>query len=434
MTYHSGIILPHRFRQLLFIFVIILLSGFVNSCGTFGPPPLETRPVHLYNPGKTNLHPDYSVYHSGDRESTVFFRVFCRELLFNQANPENEIRAKIRIEYKLYSSYAERKIEQENAREYTINREDYRDVFPGSFKIPVDEGVSYFLEITLTDLIRDTRKTDFVFVDRYSQQSQQNYLVLSIPGNEVGFEKYYYPEEKFRIISNGVNSALGQVSYYKPVKVLPRPPFSTESSSSDYSTPDSVWEIEYGQQTMFQLKEKGVYQFFLQKDDLSALYLVNLGDHFPHIETPEDMAPPLQYITTSEEYKDIIRNKDLKKAIDDFWVKTGKDFDNARELIKIFYNRVLFANLYYSTDREGWKTDRGMIYMMIGPPEMVRKTETREEWNYQSKDSRGSYRFIFSLESDPVKVYDFVLQRSEDHRELWNAAVQTWRNGRIFSL
>ena len=414
--------------------LILGLSVFLASCSIFGPPALDTRPVHLYNPGKTNLHPDYTVYHNEENESTVFFRVLCKELLFNQANPENENRARIRIDYKLFSSYIDQKVEVESSREFVINREKTRDVFINSFKIPVEEGISYFLELTLTDLQRDTKKIDYVFVDRYSQQSQQNYLVLSYPGSEVGFEKFYYPDEKFRIIANSTNSGRMQISYYKPVKVLPLPPFSTDIVPNRNMEADSVWEVDYTQQTLFQIGEKGIYQFFPERDQLNALYLVNMGDHFPQIQTPEDMAPPLQYITTSEEYQKIIREKDLKIAIDEFWVKAGKDFSNARELIKVFYNRVLFANLYYTTDREGWKTDRGMVYLLMGPPEMVKKTETKEEWNYQSRDSRGNYRFVFTLESYPVKVYDFVLKRSEDHRNVWNTAVQTWRNGRIFSL
>ena len=412
----------------------LVLSLLMVSCNVLGPPPLETRPVSLYNPGKTTLHPNYSVYHSADNERTLFFRVFCREVLFNQANPENEIRGKISIDYKLYSSYADRKVEESGTREFTINREEDRDVFSGSFKLPTVEGKSYFLELTLNDKLRESSKLDYVFVDRYSQQSQQNYIVLSFPSNEVGFEKFYYSDEKFRIISNHIEAGRTQVSYYKPVKVLPPPPFTTDKTSIRVVHPDSTWEMKYDQQSLFQLQEKGVYQFFLNNDLLNALYLVNFGDHYPHIKSPEDMAPPLQYITTSAEYKDIIRQKDLKGAVDDFWVKTGKDFNNARELLKVFYNRVLFANLYYTTDREGWKTDRGMIYLLLGPPAMVKKTETREEWSYQSRDSRTYYRFEFTLESDPIKVYDFVLKRSEEHRNLWNAAVQTWRDGRIFSL
>jgi len=427
--YPKGLVISITFR-----IIVLAISISLFSCNILGPPSLDIRPVHLYDPGKTQLHPDYTVYHSGENESTVFFRILCRELLFNRANPDDINRAKIKIDYKLYSSFTDQKIEIDSSRIYLIDREVNRDEFIGSFKLPVEEGISYLLELTLIDQMRESRKVDYVFVDRFSQKSQQNFLVLTYPGQDVGFEKYFYPDETFRIISNSISQGRMQVSFYEPVSILPPPPFMVDEIPSRSVSPDSLWEVDYNQQSLFQLEERGVYQFFPPNDPPNALYLVNFGDHFPRIETPEDMAPPLQYITTSEEYKGIISQEDLKKSIDQFWVKTGKDFNNARELIKIYYNRVLFANLFYSTDREGWKTDRGMIYLLMGPPEMVKKTETREEWIYQSRESRGSYRLIFTLESDPVKVYDFVLHRSEDHRTVWNDAVQTWRNGRIFSL
>lgn len=414
--------------------ILFLLVIFYASCGILGPPALETRPVYLYNPGKTMLHPDYVVYHNGASESTLFFRVMCSELLFNQANPENINRAFVKVDYKLYSSYAEQKIESSGSQEYPIIRDRDKDVFTGSLKLQVDEGKSYFLEVAFTDLLREKTEVDFVFIDRFSEKSQQNYLVLAYPGNEVGFEKFYYSDEEFRIISNKMQSGSVNVLYYKPVRVLPPPPFMTEEIDPRLPAPDSSREINYDQQTLFSLNKEGLYQFAINNDRLNALYLTNFGDNFPQITTAQDMAPPLQYITTSEEYQKIVGQEDLKKAIDEFWVRIGKDFSNARELIKVYYNRVLFANLFYSTDREGWKTDRGMIYLLMGPPAMVKKTETREEWHYQPQDSRRNYRFEFTLESDPIKVYDFVLRRTEEHRDIWNAAVQTWRDGRIYSL
>ena len=413
--------------------LVFSLTILLQSCRILGPPALETRPIPLYNPGKTSLHPDFTVYHSEKGESTLFFRLFCRELLFNNANPDNENRARVKIDFKLYSSFADQKIESSGSREFVINRAEDRDIFFGNMELKTEEGKSYFLEINLTDIQRERTKLDYLFIDRFSNQSQQNYLVLSYPSHEVGIEKFYYPDEAFRIISNKNLSGRMQVSFYKPIKVLPPPPFVTNVEPR-ITSPDSTWEVNYDQQTLFQLGEQGIYQFFLPNDKLNALYLTNMGDHYPYVQPAEDMAPPLQYITTSEEYQNIVRQAELKAAIDKFWVKIGKDYDNARELIKVFYNRVLFANLYYTSDREGWKTDRGMIYLLMGPPAMVKKTETREEWHYQSQDNRKNYRFEFMLESDPIKVYEFVLLRTENHRQVWNAAVQTWRNGRIFSL
>ena len=422
-----------RYKIIIKIFTLSFFVLFAG-CGILGPPALDTKPVYLYNPGKTSLHPQYTVYHNGNGESTLFFRIMKNELLFNQANPENKVQAGVKIDYKLYSSYIEKVIQTSGSKEFVIERDRSRSDYTGSLKFPLDDGKSYFLEIAFTDRLREMTETDFVFVDRFSEKSQQNYLILTYPGNDVGFERFYYSDEQFRVISNRAQSGTVEILYYEPVRVLPPPPFMTGEIDPRMPDPDSTWEMSYDQQTLFNLGKRGLYQFAINRDRLNALYLVNLGDNFPQIRTPEEMAPPLQYITTSEEYQNILRKDELKDAIDDFWVRIGKDFNNARELIKVYYNRVLFANLYYTTDREGWKTDRGMIYLLIGPPSMVKKTETREEWHYQSQSSRRHYRFEFTLESDPIKVYDFYLNRSEGHRDIWNAAVRTWREGRIYSL
>jgi GWxTD domain-containing protein len=413
---------------------ISLILIFLSGCGILGPPALDTKPVNLYNPGKSSLNPQYTVYHNGSGESTLFFRIMSGELLFNQANPENITQANIKIDYKLYSSFVEKVLQSSGSKEFKIDREKNINVFTGSLKIPLDDGKSYFLEVSFTDQLREMTEVDYVFVDRFSEKSQQNYLILSYPDNEVGFEKFYYSDEQFRIIYNQAQSGTVDILYYNPVRVLPPPPFVTSEIDPRMPEPDSIFQESYSQQTLFSLDRRGLYQFAINGDRLNALYLVNLGDNFPQVRSPEDMAPPLQYITTSEEYQNIIKQEDLKRAIDDFWVKTGKDFNNARELIKVYYNRVLFANLYYTTDREGWKTDRGMIYLIFGPPSMVKKTETREEWHYQSPTTRRHYRFEFTLESDPIKAYDFYLNRTEGHRDIWNAAVRTWREGRIYSL
>ena len=38
----------------------------------------------------------------------------------------------------------------------------------------------------------------------------------------------------------------------------------------------------------------------------------------------------------------------------------------AKSLIAIYYNRIQNANLHFTTFKEGWKTDRGMIYVVFG--------------------------------------------------------------------
>jgi len=407
----------------------------ITACGSFKPTAsTKSKPLILYNPGRTELHPDYVIYHNSFDESTLFFRLFTNELLFNQANPETRDQSRVKLQYKLFSSFSEQILDQEGEQEFVINSEDIKDQYTGNIKIPTEEGKSYLLEIILTDIISQTTSRQLILVDRFNPKSQQNFLVLNYPGNLIAFEKFFYTEEFFRIVSPNYSAKEMRIAYFKPVKELPRPPFSTASPSEVKIEPDSVWSLPITEQTLFRLENAGVYLFYPDPSSMNGVYLSNLGNNHPQVKTPEDMLPPLQYITSTEEYRKIINEPDLKKAVDEFWLDKGGSFDAARELIKVYYNRVVFANLYFTTDRPGWKTDRGMIYMLMGSPSLVNKSETGESWVYKRINSNQKYTFEFNLLADAITGYEFILKRTENHRIAWNTAVKSWREGRIFSL
>lgn len=416
------------------IFVMLLL---VSGCANFNliqSPAKNVKPLRLYNPSQSDLHPDFVVYHNSPDESTLYFRLFINEILFNQANPETIDQGRIKIQYKLFSSYSEQIQDQNGVQEYIINKDDLEDHYLGTLKIATEEGKSYLLEIELTDINRQEKVRRLILLDRFNPKSQQNFLILSYPGNLIAFEKFFYSDETFRIVTANTQGKEIRIAYFKLNKVLPRPPYSTIEIQESVREADSVWTIPVNQQSLFRVENEGVYLFYPDVSKPNGVFVTNFGTEYPQINSPENMLPPIQYITTSDEYRKIISEPDLKKAVDEFWLDKGKGFDVARELIRAYYNRVVFANLYFTTDRPGWKTDRGMIYLLMGPPDFINKSETSETWIYKVGSTNQRYNFEFYLASDAIKGYEFVLNRSENHRAAWNTAVRSWRQGRIFSL
>ncbi len=65
------------------------------------------------------------------------------------------------------------------------------------------------------------------------------------------------------------------------------------------------------------------------------------------------MIEPLRYITSKKEYQGLVDAEDVKEALDEFWLDNASNPDRARELIKHFYNRVEYANIYFSSFDEG---------------------------------------------------------------------------------
>jgi len=157
------------------------------------------------------------------------------------------------------------------------------------------------------------------------------------------------------------------------------------------------------------------------------------------------MIPPLAYLASAEEMYRMKAADRPKSALDDFWISCGGNIDKARELIRIYYTRVLYSNYYFTSYKEGWRTERGMIYIIYGPPDKVYKTNDGESWGYRKPSIKSSwgtrYRvkedylyFNFKKKDNIFSDNDFFISRSETLITLWDQAVASWRKGIVFRL
>ncbi|HEX2975225.1 MAG TPA: GWxTD domain-containing protein, partial [Bacteroidales bacterium] len=134
-----------------------------------------------------------------------------------------------------------------------------------------------------------------------------------------------------------------------------------------------------------------------------------------------------------------------KAALDEFWIKCGGNIDKSRELIRIYYTRVLYSNYYFTSYREGWRTERGMIYIVYGPPDKVYKSPQGESWGYRKPAARSKWGSRYSVKDDYIffnfrkkdnflSDNDFFLSRSETLVTYWDQAITSWRKGIVFRV
>jgi GWxTD domain-containing protein len=90
------------------------------------------------------------------------------------------------------------------------------------------------------------------------------------------------------------------------------------------------------------------------------------------------------YIITPEERGSFLRlstNEEREQFIENFWLRRNPDPDSPENTFKEeHYRRIAYTNEHYASGIPGWKTDRGRIYIMWGPPDEV-----------ESHPSGGSY-------------------------------------------
>ena len=87
----------------------------------------------------------------------------------------------------------------------------------------------------------------------------------------------------------------------------------------------------------------------------------------------------MKYILENDEYKQSdkkIRN-DKEKLFYTLWKKRDPTPNTEyNELMDEYYKRVAYANENFDGWQSGWETDRGMVYILFGPPDQVERTNS----------------------------------------------------------
>lgn len=217
------------------------------------------------------------------------------------------------------------------------------------------------------------------------------------------------------------------VAYYNDNFPAGAPAFSeTQARVSKGMQHDSVFTITPGQPLSF--PKKGLYLF--QQDTTSAeAVALRVENDYPRLATIESLADPLIYICTKQEFDKIKAARGDKKAFDRVILNITGNADRARTFMRSYFRRVELANEFFTSYKEGWKTDRGMIYIIFGLPDEAHKTADREVWTYKSTNFKVTFSFAKS-----GTIFDpdnFVLIRDKKYQDTWYSVIDLWRNARF---
>lgn len=132
----------------------------------------------------------------------------------------------------------------------------------------------------------------------------------------------------------------------------------------------------------------------------------------------------IQYIAFGDEQAEFKRITDLvgkRRALFEFWKKRDPDpTTRINETKSEYLSRVEYANRNFrSAGKEGWRTDRGRVYIVYGPPNEYERhpsaidTKSYEIWYYHN--IQGGVEFVFV---DKSNFADYILVHSTHRNEL----------------
>jgi GWxTD domain-containing protein len=88
-----------------------------------------------------------------------------------------------------------------------------------------------------------------------------------------------------------------------------------------------------------------------------------------------------------------------EEFIEDFWTKRDPDpYSDENEFKDEFYDRIGFANKRFIEGIPGWKTDRGRIYIYLGPPDKIEQRPYINDPNIKGFIWWGYYKYRLGVE------------------------------------
>ncbi|MEA3462689.1 MAG: GWxTD domain-containing protein [Bacteroidota bacterium] len=429
-------------RNATWVVICCLLTGLAAGCASSKKSTAEETQgemASLYNPSRLSLHPDFSIFHESDNYSVLYIRAYPAELRFNATNEQSEYRALLRLKYDLISldeaAGEEGSLVDSASMTYKLLERDERTpAFFASLTIPVREGKRYLIKLATTDLNRGSVGLEYLYVDKTHPHGPQNFKVVSSYSGYPKFMRFFLTGEKFNVQYRDRSVDSIYVDYIKPDNELPRAPITATSDYTMKYTPDTSYVFPQVDTVDYDLRREGMYLVKVDKDQELGLTLFNFGGSFPEVKTPRELMEPLFYLATMAEYRDLRTQPNRKLAVDNYWLRIGNSIEKSRELIRIYYNRVVYSNLYFSSNKEGWKTDQGMIFILFGPPARIQMTGKGESWYYYARRRSKVVEFKFEREQDVFSDQNMIWRKTTDSQMYYNEAIRSWKNGKVYSL
>lgn len=417
------------------VLLLALITSLLWTCR--GPEGLQTNNLsYLYNKQEVGLRLNFYLVPESDTLFKVNYQIETKDFLFSRPTDDADYEARIRIEYRLLPSMESTEILDSGWAE--INHHVpvvTNEILTGDFDLRLPEDYpNSTLYLKVIDRNRGSSQANFLRIDNSNYNSASYFLLKDTAGVPI-YRNHIPPGAPFFLEHSLLPNQEFYISYYNRDFPLALPPYSTKEDEPFDIDPDTTFKVPANQPLT--LKQPGFYHFRLDTSQWKGFSIHSYYPAFPLVGNHKQMAEPLRYLTTQKEYDELQKvledPEDLRKWIDEFWIRRGGSNERARNLVANYYLRVEAANRNFSSYLEGWKTDRGIVYIIYGPPNAVYRSSGGEAWVYGNESSGLSYYFNFIHLDNPFTDNDYSLDRSPQYRYGWGQAIEAWRRGHIYN-
>ncbi len=413
-------------------YLILLLILFVSSCLTQKPQGTKTS-ASGYNPTSFVLHPQFKLFHISNSYSKLYIKLFTNELRFSSANTERINQAIIKIKYVIKPSVKNNTVLDSAQTTLKIKKTENQTSIVSFFKLKNINREHYIIEISMADMYANKKSHSYIRVNNSGDDNEQYYMSFKAENHKPIFTEYFRLSDSLIIMHKNTLIKQMQIKHFpNRFHEAVKPSETQEVNSIQMKADTSRTEKATLGKISFKVNKRGIY--IIKADTLKnkGMLKVNFSNTYPLLTKSFELIQATKYLLSDKEYQNMMQSDNKKLSIDNFWLQAAKNKERAREILKIWYNRAIYANYYFTSYKEGWKTDRGMIYMVYGPPDDIKNFDDAEKWVYINTKEDKKLEFIFVIPQQAISKNDFILLRDAKYITSWNRAVKSWRSGFVY--
>lgn len=410
---------------------VLVLGIAVLASGCYTERISNQNLSYLYDKDASFLHPEFNVLHKNDSVTELHFRINSNELLYLLNSSSGFYSSYFRIRYEVYTQLESKLLIDSSVVVFADSSLVMEGkTISGVLTMKPSHVKQALLKVDLVDIRRTSRVKRYFEIDRRNPNCRQ-FFTMNLVGENHALSRNYIRKDEKVIIRHVSGTQNAKVRYYNREFPLPKPPFSVETPKVfDYQA-DSIFEIRLG--TPLSFPQQGIYHIQVSDSTKDGFTVYRYDDTFPSVKNVEDLIEPLRFINSNSEYKKMTESSKPKEEVDRFWLKLAGNPERARLLIQKYYSRVENSNEFFTCHTEGWKSDRGLIYLIFGPPNIIYKNTASEHWIYGEEDNPASLGMTFYKVENPFTDNDYRLDRSPIYKSSWYSAVDMWRQGRVYT-
>jgi len=404
------------------ISLILVLGLFIFNCR--GPLRLnEFDLAEGYQVNGLQYELNSSFFSLNDSITELSVVIKPSDLLFAKTKTDNYI-ARYTIGYKVFEGYNE-KLPIDTARiHYSLKQENVQNQKLHKIKMFAPLGKNYIVKIFITDENRNFTASTIKTLRKKNTNDRSYFKIQSL--NSIKINPTTFQEDSFKLICSNPSIKKLKVKIFSSNLISAPKPYEVNYSYQFAQIPDSTFDIKITSNLTFPHLKNGYYHFITDTISNTGFSVFSVNESHPKLNSLNQAIGAMGYLLGKSEYAELIRSETPKKSFEQEWLRLAGNRQRARNLIKDYYREVTIANKLFTCHQPGWTTDRGMIYIIYGPPRIVYRYDNSEVWIYGEENNLLSEQFDFKKIETNISDNIFVLKRNINFKINYNRMVNAW--------